>query len=559
MKSESTVRQLVDKISSGELLLPEMQRGYVWKSTHVRNLFDSLYRGYPSGVILAWETDLPVETRDFAVQSGDSPVRPLLLLDGQQRLTSLSAVLDGKGVSVRDRKREIRLLFNLDHPDELPFVTSQNDNSPTDVEIDVRERLNRMAFVVYTKQLAAQSQWVDVSDIFSKSDADILRQSGVTSFDDPRYDRYVERLKAVRAIQDYVYRIDILDRKMSYEEVTEIFVRVNSLGIKLRSSDLALAQITARWRGSLEQFTMYQKKLTTIGFNVDLAILLRTLITLTTGQSRFYATSSLSLEQLRTGWNRTVKAIDFAVDYLRSNVAIDSMILLSSPYFLIATAFWADSLNFDITSEAETSFRRWLLTANAKTRYSGSSETKLDQDISVMKRGGDGKALLERLRNDVGRLDFTSSEVAGRSTRHGVFKTLFMALRSDGVVDWYSDLIISPTHTGKSSKIEFHHIFPRAYLKRTRKDLSKAEIDQIANMAFISSSTNRHIRDRAPHEYREKIAPQRLNEQLIDFNDGRDLPENYEDFISRRLELIAARINDYLEIPSQDHTITDSI
>ena len=89
-KSEQKVRDLVAKIRNGELMLPEMQRGYVWKSTDVRNLFDSLYRGYPSGVILAWETDEPVETRDFAVESTTAPTRPLLLLDGQQRLTSLA-------------------------------------------------------------------------------------------------------------------------------------------------------------------------------------------------------------------------------------------------------------------------------------------------------------------------------------------------------------------------------------------------------------------------------------------------------------------------------------
>ncbi len=119
-KADYKVSDLVGKVERGELRLPEMQREYVWRATRVRDLLDSLYRGYPSGVILAWESDEPIATRDFAVAASEaSPVRPLLLLDGQQRLTSLSAVLRGKPVSVRGRSRPVEILFNLDHPDEL--------------------------------------------------------------------------------------------------------------------------------------------------------------------------------------------------------------------------------------------------------------------------------------------------------------------------------------------------------------------------------------------------------------------------------------------------------
>ena len=101
-KADFSVKDLVAKIHAGELRLPEMQRQYVWTGTRVRDLLDSLYRGYPSGVILAWESDVEVDTRDFAVDvTSKSTVRPLLLLDGQQRLTSLSAVMRGQLVSLR--------------------------------------------------------------------------------------------------------------------------------------------------------------------------------------------------------------------------------------------------------------------------------------------------------------------------------------------------------------------------------------------------------------------------------------------------------------------------
>src|SRR6187549_171863 len=112
---------LVDMYKRGEMRLPEIQRHYVWRATRVRDLMDSLYRGYPSGSILMWETDEPVPTRDGAIiQETTAFAGRKLLLDGQQRLTSLTAVLNGEPVHVRYRKRPIDILFNLEHPEGPP-------------------------------------------------------------------------------------------------------------------------------------------------------------------------------------------------------------------------------------------------------------------------------------------------------------------------------------------------------------------------------------------------------------------------------------------------------
>jgi len=127
-KAEATVEELVGMIEKGVLRLPEMQRQYVWRSTRVRDLLDSLYRGYPSGVILLWETDEEVALQAMAVDQQTNPYQTTrLLLDGQQRLTSLSAVIRGEPVNVRGRKRPIDILFNLEHPDELTAPTEVNE------------------------------------------------------------------------------------------------------------------------------------------------------------------------------------------------------------------------------------------------------------------------------------------------------------------------------------------------------------------------------------------------------------------------------------------------
>jgi len=288
-KAEATVEELVGMIERSELRLPEMQRRYVWRAPRVRDLLDSLYRGYPSGAILLWETDEAVPLQEFAVAQQGNPYQSTrLLLDGQQRLTSLSAVIRGEAVSVRGRQRPIELSFNLEHPDELTVVTEVDENGEEgdDDEADdlvedeadstddeLQRRFDRMTFVVSTKKLEQRQNWVKVTEVF-KSDTDrpFLKRAGVTDLDDPRAERYSQRLAKLRSIRKYVYRMDILERTLSYDEVTEIYVRVNSLGAKLRSSDLALAQITAKWRGALKTFQTFQNDCAKVGFDLDLAV-----------------------------------------------------------------------------------------------------------------------------------------------------------------------------------------------------------------------------------------------------------------------------------------------
>jgi hypothetical protein len=339
-KAEATVEELVGMIERGELRLPEMQRRYVWRSTRVRDLFDSLYRGYPSGTILLWQTDEAVPQQEFALAQHGNPYQSTrLLLDGQQRLTSLSAVIRGEAVSVRGRKKPIELLFNLEHPDDLAVVTEVNEDGDDDDDDDelindeadssedeLQKRFDRMPFVVATRKLEQLPQWVKVTDIFkSDSDRTFLRRAGITDLDDVRSEKYSQRLARVRGIRKYVYRMDILERTLSYGEVTEIFVRVNSLGAKLRSSDLALAQITARWRGALKTFQGFELQCAKAGFDLDLGLHLKNMVAFATGQSRFLTVGNLPIERLKQAWGECVPGMEFALNFLKSNAGIDRM------------------------------------------------------------------------------------------------------------------------------------------------------------------------------------------------------------------------------------------
>ena len=571
-RAEATVEELVSKIERGELRLPEMQRRYVWRSTRVRDLLDSLYRGYPSGAILIWETDEAVPEQDFAVGQQANPyAKTQLLLDGQQRLTSLSAVIRGEPVKVNGRSRPIELLFNLEHPDQLSLITEVDDNSidagddggdsnedgeePGEEEADATEdelqkRFDRMTFVVATRKLVQLPQWVKVSDVFkTDSDGPFMERAGVEGFKDERYQKYSQRLARLRGIRKYVYRMDVLERTLSYDEVTEIFVRVNSLGAKLRSSDLALAQITAKWRGSLEIFQAFQSDCTKDGFELDLGLHLKNLVAHATGQSRFLTVSNLNLEALKSGWDDGCRGMEFAINFLRSNTGITSPTLLASPFLLISLGFYCAHRDYELTPAEGAGLTRWVLLANAKGRYSrGSSETLLDQDLKTIRDGGSHLELLDRLRTQVGRLDIEPEELEGRSQRSAMFKTMFLAFQQAGARDWQTQLAIALSHVGSAHQLQFHHIFPKALLKKN--GYGTREIDDIANLAFIGGRANRRISDKSPASYIPELVAkdgnQAFTSQCIPTDPSLLTPERYRDFLAERRRLIAERLNAFL-------------
>lgn len=560
-KAEATVEELVSRIERGQLRLPEMQRRYVWRSPRVRDLLDSLYRGYPSGAILLWETNEEVPLQDFAVTQQANPYQNTqLLLDGQQRLTSLSAVIRGEPVTVRGRKKPLELLFNLEHPDHLAVVTEVNEEADDDEENpdeedadasedELQKRFNKMVFVVATKKLEQLPQWVKVTAVFkSDSDGEFLKRAGVTGFEDPRYDKYSKRLAKLRGIRKYMYRMDVLERTLSYNEVTEIFVRVNSLGAKLRSSDLALAQITAKWPGALKTFQAAQESCEKHGFDVDLGLHLRNLIAFATNQSRFLTVGNLPIETLKQAWKYCVPGIEYAINFLKSNAHIDSPALLSSPYLLITLAFLGHARKYDVGPSEVDALRRWAILANAKGRYTrGSSETLLDQDLAIIRDGGGVKDLLDRLRMQVGKLDIAPEELEGRNQRSALFKTMFLAFRDAGAKDWKSNLAISLDHKGATHKLQFHHIFPKAVLK---KHFTSREADDIANLSFIGGKTNRQILAKAPKaylpEYIEKAGHRAFQAQCIPTDPALLDVGDYKKFLAERRRLISERLNEFL-------------
>lgn len=560
---------LVDMYKRGEMRLPEIQRHYVWRATRVRDLLDSLYRGYPSGSILMWETDEPVPTRDFAItQDSNAFAGRKLLLDGQQRLTSLTAVLNGEPVSVRGRKRPIDILFNLEHPegpssdgtdiesDEESPVTPDDEladenEDAEDGEQGIQEKLSRRTFVVASRNLLSQAQWVSVSEVFrTANDAELLEKAGIESFKDPRFQKYSDRLKKLRAIKQYPYVVHVLERSMSYEEVTEIFVRVNSLGAKLRSSDLALAQMTSRWPNLLKQLEAFQEECEQSWFTIDLGQLVRAIVVFATHQCLFRSVAVTPVEKLKKGWEEAKDGLRFAINFLRTNTGIEDESLLSSPMFIHALAAVSRVKDNKLTESEQRSLLHWLLVANARGRYSrGSTETLLNEDLAILFRGGDLAALIEPVKRQFGRLHVEAGDLAGRGVNSPLFSLAYLALKAGGAKDWYSGLGLSLTHQGKLHFIQWHHIIPKSLLKA--QGYETGEINEIANMAFITGQTNRRISNKDATAYLADVVAKQgegtLGSQCVPTNPELWNTLRYRDFLAFRREQLAQRMNAFIK------------
>jgi hypothetical protein len=561
-KIDISVNELVNKVRRGEISLPEMQRRYVWTATRVRDLLDSLYRGYPSGSILVWDTDAEVETRDLAVSPTQAPTTSSqqLLLDGQQRLTSLTAVLSGAPVMVRNRKRPIDILFNLEHPEGPPvevmeleseeLTATLTDIEGEEAERDIQAELKKRTFVVAATSLRNDPLWVPVSDIFSKTESEILRRIGINS-DDERWDKYTERIQRVKKIADYQYVMQVLERNMSYEEVTEIFVRVNSLGVKLRGSDLALAQITSKWKGFMHELEEYAA---CFGDNqdylLDSGILVRTMVAFATGQSKFKTVGRIKLEDLKDSWEKAKDGIEHTINFLRANAHIEKLGLLSSPMLLVPMAYYFVREDGSLSETQEKYLLKWLYYAHMRGHYGmGSSETILDRDLSTLVRGGSLEDLLQVLSDHVKKFEVDERDVAGKGVGSPLFSMLFVVFKANGAKDWKTGLALSDRHLGSAHKLQFHHIFPKSLLQE--HGYEKREINEFANMAFIGGKTNRQILNKLPREYLEheiiaKRGEDALTTQLVTTDRALWELDAYPQFLTDRRQGIAKAINDFM-------------
>jgi hypothetical protein len=522
------IQALVNDIRDGKLLLPELQRRFVWKSTQVRDLFDSLYHQYPSGQILVWETnDLPYSHAVSLDQLDEKSKWPLLLLDGQQRLTSLAAIMLGKELIVRNSKHPIDVAFNV--------YTEK--------------------FEVAGRRQSKEAGWISLSELYTQSVLKIIIDLKL-DMNSPESNIIYERLKHLENVKTYTYQVNILEN-MSYEEVTHIFVRINSGGTKLGTADLALAQMSSRWRGVTQEMSDLQDRLLkNHKFELDNGITVRALSALLSGQTRpaymFRGErQKITVIELKEAWGRLVAALDVAILFLINNCEIDKLDLLPTQYILIPLIAFFDRYKENITEKQSRDLQRWVYLALMWMRYSGATETAADQDIAAMNSENPIQQMIQNIEDKVGKgRPITERELQDQRRNSPFMLMSYVIAQKASAVDWFTGVRI---HGNQA--LELHHIFPKDVL-REKYDL-KAEsrtIDQVANLAFLSKKANVKIKSQSPAQYLPSIPETRLYSQQVPQQKEYWTLERFEDFLRERRSLIANSINLLLQSLSNDPT-----
>jgi hypothetical protein len=512
-RTYSPISSLVDAVDRGQLRLPEIQRDYVWKPAQVAGLLDSLYKEYPSGSILLWETDQVITERRAKIEpTGAPPVgaKVQFLLDGQQRLTSLHRVLHDPA--------NTRVVFNVED-----------------------ER-----FQIESAATANDSRWVTVHeilvhpDLFAFVDHLADRNPGVARRDIGR------RVERVRRITAYVYHVEVISN-LSYEDVTKIFIRVNSQGRALKTTDLALATLSARWPGVMGELEDERDHWQSLGWPaIDLAFLARSIAALGTESRMLSGFKDASLESLQTAWLQTKDGIRHLVEMLDKNLGIETSTLIPSSNALVPLVAYLGARDDSkpLAIEEADALMYWLLGAFLTGRFSQSGDTRIAEDAKAIRSADPLENLYRNLGLFGGRLEVTEQSLQGKGARSPYFLLAYLVSRVAGATDWWYALRIGLDATG-SKAIEYHHIHPQATLK---KDYGKAEINDLANLAFISSRANKRISDRSPAAYFKELDPSReLAPHFVPLGEEFRLASAYPDFIRARRALLADAMTAFVE------------
>ena len=344
------IADILSQVDLNTIALPEFQRGYVWNRDQVRGLMRSLYHRYPAGSLLTWITrgDMTV------TRGGPAPTLGAvsLLLDGQQRITTLYGVIRGRPPRFFDgnAKAFTGLYFNLDSEEFEFYAPQKMQNNPL---------------------------WVNVTELFTV----VNRSSDLTVqlVQNPEYaaklTTYISRLGQLTGISNIDFHIqEIVGEDKTVDMVVDVFNKVNSGGTKLSSGDLALAKVCAEWPEAREQMKLALAGWAAAGFHFKLDWLMRVVNAVITGEAYFAALSKVTPEQFKQGLTDATKAVNKLLNLMNSRLGIDSDQVLGSRYSfaLMARYVHLRGSGFNNASE-QNKLLYWYVHTFLWGRYAGSN------------------------------------------------------------------------------------------------------------------------------------------------------------------------------------------
>lgn len=589
-----TLATIIDMIKQDMFVVPELQRPFVWKDSQVRDLFDSLYRGYPTGYIITWKNP------DVATKDGQRANGRTILIDGQQRITALMAVLCGQTVlDVNFQYRKLKLAFN-----------------PLKTQVD-------KMFMLQDTSKIKDKKWIpNITEVlrnnFSMFDFLNDYQKANPTVDIHGVELAIDNL---RKIMQHQVGVIELDPNLSIKEVNEIFIRVNSKGTPLKQVDFVLAKLAAdtKHSGLLLRKTLdyfgyllnnpknfatlkkdrdfvssdYIAKLEWLTTNKDHIYLpdvedvLQVSFMYAFGKSNFTDLVSLlggydtrqhifteeiiadTFTHLEQGICKFINQHNFEgfSEILMQAGFIASKLLSSKTYVNFAYALYLKLLEDKQLpySQIKHCVQKWFVWTLLSQRYNSGDSTKVvKQDLQEIDKQG-FNAFLASVSQEKWMKSFWDNWLPQRLQSSAVTNPLFQVFLAAQIWQKSSALFTKKIKIATLIKTsgEIHHIFPQAYLRRNGI-IHKGQYNQVANYTYLVSTVNKAIEDKAPNVYFQDIKNNLAHSLLGDLESEEQfyqslkenaIPKaiitmdyrNYDQFLDERRKLMVKLIKKYYE------------
>lgn len=525
--SDLSIPKIISKISSGDIRIPAFQREFVWDPNQVAFLLDSVYKGFPVGTVVFWQTSERLRTEkklgDFKLPEPQKSYPVNYVLDGQQRLTSLFSAFQFELSPDSSDWVEIYLDMETDsHPEDVSFSALQDD------EVDLNRYFPVKSFFDPTGFYTAMSRLTDDQKVFVNDVQNKLRDFKIP-----------------------VVTFETDDKN----EVAIVFERINRAGTELKTFELLTAWSWSEDFDLIEKFEDLQGDIEGAGFHdlvSDRELQLRICSAVISGETAAPKILDLSGQDIRDRFNEIRNGILGAIDFLQNQIGVKHYKMLPFPSALIPLSCYfstdkSDGQKYD--ARQKEILKKWFWISTLSRRFSNDVTERQTADIAEINKLKLNPAHDFKFPSFELRIDFRKNRFSAAT---GNSKALILMLASQRPKSFLSNSEISVVDVlKKGSKHEFHHIFPKNHLKNIGILNDRANV--LANLCYLTRHDNNEIKDKDPADYFESIDPtfrkDILSSALVDYAD-KDL--EYEDFVearAKRLERLVQELTDLTAIP----------
>ena len=525
------ISQIISAIDNEQLFVPVFQREYVWKRENVKSLFDSLIKDYPFGTMLTWSTNKPPKMKgDTSYNEKMGAIK--LILDGQQRITSLYLIITGKIPPYYEEKEitvDTRGLYVNLESGELQYYKS------TIMEKD--------------------PFWVNLTEVFNNNNIliDIVNKADK---DQSKTNKILKTYGKIKSIVDRDFIEQVIPIEASIRDSIDIFYTVNTGGITLTDAELALAQISGYWEEARDLFKKKLFELADKGFEFRLDFVVYALLAVMyqSGDEMKKLHGAENKEKIKSAWEILDKYVfDYVINILRSKGFVDHTDEINSYYALIPIIVYYfrkfEKGDKSFSNDEINKILRWFYYSQIRNRYISQLPQKLTKDSKIAWESAnpfdDLLALIEEERS----LKITENEFEGRNVSHPLFKLCIFYFKSKNAACLTTQVPIHQT-MGKMYKLERDHIFPYSVLKKKgfRMGDQKYRLAQeFTNRALLTKYANRDKSDQSAENYLSSIDEETLKLQSIPLNKELWKMENFEEFLKERRKILTKQLNEFLD------------